>query len=584
RGRKRGGSASDGVKHKRTRSGCFTCRNRRVKCDEKHPICERCRKGNRECIYPEPSSSSKPRRTSSKPKGAQSDSPSSIEEADDEGNLGLETIIDDEETASSDLSRPTSLGQNALTGGREASDPPSLTHGKSPTPSTEGSASASRHGEEFQRPRMLSRRSTQLPRDIEFYIDFHRKNITSHHYGLKIDSSNFFGTTYVEIALRSDPLLYALVGFSAYHYALTQPNTQIQEFLQYYNKAVTLLRLSLKQHKQRTVATLLTILQLATIEERLGDWVNLMSHQKAACQIMTELWNPQTIMQNDTLRKTLAWYSRFDVIAGMLAGHSTILGRDWFSRSYDYFSHIAQKHPDNIGILYEQLFSWSRLCGYDIAVLFARKAKGLVSDEEYTAERSRLEDEVCHWQSKLSPKLTDPSNQIPNDPNLSHQQTSDDLFNPAELPRLFKNEYWVSNIALMSLSALEILFRYNVATAEQTAPPQELFARAMLVCQMFEAIQRYPDRPVGSVLSAAGDLGMSVLCLPREPRYTMWSRRKLADVESLGYTYPDTMRKRMSEAWNVDLSQGWLPDVPLPPFVQRLRAFIAERARLPRDQ
>jgi hypothetical protein len=28
------------VKHRRTRSGCFTCRQRRVKCDEAHPTCD----------------------------------------------------------------------------------------------------------------------------------------------------------------------------------------------------------------------------------------------------------------------------------------------------------------------------------------------------------------------------------------------------------------------------------------------------------------------------------------------------------------------------------------------------------------
>jgi hypothetical protein len=29
------------VKHRRTRSGCYMCRSRRVKCDEGRPICER---------------------------------------------------------------------------------------------------------------------------------------------------------------------------------------------------------------------------------------------------------------------------------------------------------------------------------------------------------------------------------------------------------------------------------------------------------------------------------------------------------------------------------------------------------------
>jgi hypothetical protein len=29
------------AKHRRTRSGCYTCRARRVKCDEKKPVCDR---------------------------------------------------------------------------------------------------------------------------------------------------------------------------------------------------------------------------------------------------------------------------------------------------------------------------------------------------------------------------------------------------------------------------------------------------------------------------------------------------------------------------------------------------------------
>jgi len=41
RGRRRMGSLNEHVKHRRTRSGCYTCRNRRVKCDETHPICDR---------------------------------------------------------------------------------------------------------------------------------------------------------------------------------------------------------------------------------------------------------------------------------------------------------------------------------------------------------------------------------------------------------------------------------------------------------------------------------------------------------------------------------------------------------------
>lgn len=35
--------------HAKARTGCLTCRKRRVKCDEIHPACQRCLKGGREC-------------------------------------------------------------------------------------------------------------------------------------------------------------------------------------------------------------------------------------------------------------------------------------------------------------------------------------------------------------------------------------------------------------------------------------------------------------------------------------------------------------------------------------------------------
>lgn len=35
--------------HSKTRSGCLTCKNRRVKCDEKRPVCQRCVNGGRKC-------------------------------------------------------------------------------------------------------------------------------------------------------------------------------------------------------------------------------------------------------------------------------------------------------------------------------------------------------------------------------------------------------------------------------------------------------------------------------------------------------------------------------------------------------
>lgn len=51
----KGGKDSDSSKmHKRSRSGCFTCRLRRKKCDETRPVCRACRHLNVDCEYKRP--------------------------------------------------------------------------------------------------------------------------------------------------------------------------------------------------------------------------------------------------------------------------------------------------------------------------------------------------------------------------------------------------------------------------------------------------------------------------------------------------------------------------------------------------
>jgi len=43
------GGKDDKQPNKRTKTGCRTCRNRRIKCDETKPYCNNCTKGKRIC-------------------------------------------------------------------------------------------------------------------------------------------------------------------------------------------------------------------------------------------------------------------------------------------------------------------------------------------------------------------------------------------------------------------------------------------------------------------------------------------------------------------------------------------------------
>jgi hypothetical protein len=154
--------------------------------------------------------------------------------------------------------------------------------GASPTPSTEGSVgyypayqtAGSARTKISSLPLASSSSASlrsdwsHLPPDLQFYLAYFYQNLTHLHYSLKFDSGNFLRTRFLDAALRNEALLHAVVGFSAYQRTLHNPAGEINDFLQYYNKAVSLLLTSLKRGAKHDNAMILAILQLATIEVR----------------------------------------------------------------------------------------------------------------------------------------------------------------------------------------------------------------------------------------------------------------------------------------------------------------------------
>ncbi|KAI9878327.1 MAG: hypothetical protein M1830_001226 [Pleopsidium flavum] len=614
--RRRPPPGSDHVKHRRTRSGCYTCRTRRVKCDETNPICERCKKGNRECVYPEPSTS---KATGSSSKGGRNRAPvqesGSSDESDDEDFEGLETIIDDE-TGSSDVHETYPPGPVARDSGvapsrkhshrssskaKPPSKTPSILTDKSLSPSTDASstfsrsysASASRKlGKLASTSSNTSKESSpskldlsHLPRDLQFYLDYHQNHLTHHHYFFKHDAGRFLHTTFLEIAVKSDPLLYAVVGFAAFHHTLRKHNGKIQEFLHYYNKSVSLLRKSLQSGKKNTDATLLTILQLATFEEYLGDWVNLLGHQRAAYEMLVELYSPNTIMVSEVRRKILNWYARFDLFAGLMSGYETVLAREWFYACQQYHRQQLQLHPDNIDYKIERAIADHRLTALDMSTLFAKMSRGAITIEEFMKQNKAISERITAWRHTLDPGLTDPNYAV-NSFAGARERDPDDIVDPYRPGGLYQGPLWTVNFLLIDWCAVSLMHRHQTAFILQRQPPDELGALALEQLRLFEAIEFWPGSPSGAVLAVQASLAMASLFLPKDERHIMWCRKKLATIESMGYIYPPTLRTKLSELWNIaGLHHWWLPnDEGYPPIIRSIRSFIEDRTMTPKDQ
>ena len=281
---------SDQKKHKRTRSGCFTCRARRIKCDESRPVCERCRKGSRDCVYPSPNSGSSKTgaRASAKARAARppsqgSDSSGKVEP---EEFSPLEPILDEDESHSSagQASRPSPSSSSSQTrpdlhrsqSGQSLRKPSLTTVSESGSFTIDAGSSPSTESSRFESVSVRSASVTQsttdmlnaarVPEDLRSYLNFHQEFITPGHFFLRRGSTTFIQHSIIELALQYEPLLYALVGFAAYHHTLQTPGGKLYTFLKYYNKALVLLRKSLGSGEEHNEATLCTVLVLTTFE------------------------------------------------------------------------------------------------------------------------------------------------------------------------------------------------------------------------------------------------------------------------------------------------------------------------------
>ena len=251
-----------------------------------------CKKGSRDCVYPEPRPNVKSSTRLGQGRIAAHDSASSSAEEDEERESDLKLSGKPQpakrsaKAASKARRRTRTTSEN--TNRRQSAQ--SLPHAvasieqggdvkeMSLSPQTDDSSVPSvcrSMSDGHQQTRKLSSVSTAssqdaslwsyLPPDVQTYLDYHQ-TLTHHQYFFKHGATEFIHVSLVKYALDFEPLLYAIVGFAAFHRALQNPKGKIQDFLGYYNKSVTLLRKSLFEGHHRTHATLLTILQLATIE------------------------------------------------------------------------------------------------------------------------------------------------------------------------------------------------------------------------------------------------------------------------------------------------------------------------------
>ncbi|KAK9574118.1 hypothetical protein V6Z77_000936 [Aspergillus fumigatus] len=559
---------SDQKKHKRTRSGCFTCRSRRIKCDEARPVCERCRKGNRECVYPSPTATGTSSKAASRLGAkARAQRPPS-QGSDSSGHVGpdefhaLEPILDEEEVDEGSVDSATLLSSSTTSLAARVKPGPAtkqsmqslrkrgtkLTAPDATPPNTEGSSPSTEASSRFE---SMSARSasvglsnqeslgadsfSHLPEDLRSYLTFHQEYMTYRHYFMRPSSDQFVHHNIIKFALQYEPLLYAIVGLSAYHHSIHSGTGKLYTFLRYYDKALKLLRKSLASGEPHSEATLITVLALTTFEEFIGDWVNLIDHHQAAHSLMRELLTPESVKYNELHANIFLWYARFDLVAGILAGNEAILGREWYIAREEHDAEQAANFPDDPEKQLALAGSINRRFGLEMASLYAKLSRGLIPIEEFICQNEQL-DQLLEKMKSILEALADPEYKVISFPNQK-PLTEDDFIDPYVPGCLHVGPLWEVNFAWIDYLSTKTMFKYQSLLSVRQSSMVELEHLALEQCRIMETIERWPDKENGYMFAFKHSIGMASMFLPRDHKHVMWARRKFALMEQNGYLH-----------------------------------------------
>lgn len=388
-------------------------------------------------------------------------------------------------------------------------------------------------------PSTIPEKWSHLPADLGFYLDHHVKHIAAYHYCQRFEDDPFYKGHLLEAAMTYEPLLYAVVAFSAYFHTLSVPDGKTHAFLRYYQKSVGLLRKSLRVMQKHSEAILLTILQLASIEELLGDWVNVVGHQHAAHSIITSRFTPNTMMRTAFHRNILSWYIRFDIFAGLMSGSETKLGRSWHVVIERFCAERVREDPLDTAAAVEKAVTRSRLFAVDVGTVFSRKAKGLISLTEFSTEIENLKRELQQYKDELASFFTLAPPFVQDFPNAPRKLEHDDLIMGATDPCfLLAGDRFVWNTIRLDQWGMELVFLGHMVQIDPSLDKMELVKLALRICKMFEALE-YASTGRAIVLATHVSLAVAATVISAVPEYEMWFRRKFALIESCGSVTPN---------------------------------------------
>lgn len=258
-----------------------------------------------------------------------------------------------------------------------------------------------------------------------------------------------------------------------------------------------------------------------------------MGHQKAAFEIINQLFTPPKMTQTPMGRIILAWYTRFDQLVACMGTLEPSLPRCWIEALDVQCRGQLSNEPDDPIWLSEATENWLRLISHDMCLLRARYRSGQIPEKIFQAEHRKFSLLLREWRDHLSPVLTEPAR------FAEGEKTECPLFHFFEDgPPIYDESRAFMTLYITEWHSIVLLHLCRVSDdslAEASLILGSQSENAEAICQILEGAEKWSAAPKGMLTMLHPTIAMAALWLPMSPQRHVWLKEKFAWLESSGY-------------------------------------------------
>lgn len=258
-----------------------------------------------------------------------------------------------------------------------------------------------------------------------------------------------------------------------------------------------------------------------------------MGHQKAACEIIVKLFDPNSVMQSAIGRMALQWYVRYDVTVALLGAFPVALPDSWFAVAVSYYQQRIKLEPTELRWKIDDRIASMNKISKDMASLYSQFAKQQLSETAAVIEHDKITHQLVEWKDSWDPSLTDTRFAI-SEPASPRSATIEDIVEPFTTGLIFDFPLLSTTVGMASWHAQMLLHQSQHPTKALDTMEEELTSNAYMICKIFTSLESWQRAPSGVLAMMQPCLSIATLFLPRDTRHTAWLSRRFACLESMG--------------------------------------------------